>query len=483
MLRRAGIELAVLLVDDDSPDGTAAHRRRDGRPPRPRARGDDGARRWCRGGDGRRVPPTPRCRRRRLHRHAGRRRLPRRPPDHRPRADVPRPPQRAHDRFALGARRHVARQRRRPEPRQPHRQHARATGRRVAAGPRRDDVVLGRAARRRAHGARRWPARGRLRLLPGVRRPRPGVRVQGRRGADRRSARAYSDIAALSVARRQRLRPGDARDPCPHRRGAGQDARRPGDVGGPLRTPARPGGRRRVRVRRRRRAGAPRRGRALLRLDRRRAVAAPRATHPRGRRRHRHRLGGAAGPQPGRRGRPRSSPRPASTRRCTRARPASRASRRARRRRRTSSPASPTPGSTRSSTSTCSSTSGTTPASWRPPATCSPRAARSVVFVPAMPAPLRQPRLQVRAPSPLPPRRPHRAPGRAAASRSSTSATSTCSASRRTTRCTACSTSRRSARCPRRATTAWSCRSAAAVQRLVPHPPFGKNLVAIARKR
>ena len=31
--------------------------------------------------------------------------------------------------------------------------------------------------------------------------------------------------------------------------------------------------------------------------------------------------------------------------------------------------------------------------------------------------------------------------------------------------------------------TAWSCRSARLMQRLVPNPPFGKNLLAIARRR
>ena len=95
---------------------------------------------------------------------------------------------------------------------------------------------------------------------------------------------------------------------------------RPGHVGGPLAASASPGGIVELAVRRRRGVGEPRPGRSLLRLDRRRARAPPRPSHPRGRGRHRHDRHQDVGAQ-GRRARsPPSSPPTTCSRSCTRPR-------------------------------------------------------------------------------------------------------------------------------------------------------------------
>ena len=84
-----------------------------GRALRPPPRGDRRARSHPRRRRSWPLPPRRRRRRRPLHRHPRPRRPPRRPPDHRSRAHVPRPPQRADDRLSLGARRVVPGGRRR----------------------------------------------------------------------------------------------------------------------------------------------------------------------------------------------------------------------------------------------------------------------------------------------------------------------------------------------------------------------------------
>ena len=68
----------------------------------------------------------------------------------------------------------------------------------------------------------------------------------------------------------------------------GESRPRPGHVGGTFTAHASPTGLVELAVRRGRGAGEPRPGEPLLRMDRRRAEATPRPSHPRGRRGHRH---------------------------------------------------------------------------------------------------------------------------------------------------------------------------------------------------
>ena len=231
MLRRSGIELDVLLVDDSSPDNTAS------------IATDEASRLGIkievltgshlglgRLTAGRLRAPAAHCRSR-LLRHARPRRASRRSPDHRRRAHVRRPSERSDDRIAVGARRLLARHLRTAVDHQPHRQHPGAADHRTARGARRDDVVPHHSPRRRPALDRQTDPSRRVRLLHDIGRRRPGGRVLGDRVPDHVPPAVRRGALAV-VLRHRRVLAKPARDTCAGRPGPQRGSSRPGDLGG-----------------------------------------------------------------------------------------------------------------------------------------------------------------------------------------------------------------------------------------------------------